>query len=52
MRLPEQNAVEGLLTLELEPAGNRNRKSDSDFVVAHNVGSPHTLRCAWRTLRT
>ena len=49
MRLPEQNAVEGLLTLELKPAGNRNGKSDQDIVIAHNVGSPLTLRCAWRT---
>jgi hypothetical protein len=40
MRLPEQNAVEGLLTLGLELAGNRNGKSDPDFVIAHNVGSP------------
>lgn len=52
MRLPEQNAAEGLLTLELKPAGNRNGKSDPDVVIAHNVGCPLTLRCAWPTLQT
>ncbi len=32
MRLPEQDAVECPLTLELEPAGNRNRKSEADLL--------------------
>ena len=35
MRLPEQCAVECLLTLELESAGNGCRKSDPDFAVRH-----------------
>ncbi len=52
MRLPEKNAAESLLTLELESAGNRNGKSDPNFVIAHNVGGTLTLRCVWRTLRT
>ena len=35
VRLPEQGAVECLLTVELEGAGNGNRKSDPDFAVRH-----------------